>query len=1781
MFRATSHAQTVSPNTFNLQGVLTSPGGTAVPDGVYSITFRLYTSAIGDVAVWSESQNNISIRSGVFNVILGNLSPFRIPFDQPYFLGIKVGQEPEMTPRVELTSTPYSLMAKRVENNSITTDQIQGNAVTIDKIATPLLSSVNGITNDGGNVNLVAGANVSIASDDVKKTITISATGGVGGTGSITQLTEGNGITIQNPAGPFAAIGLKPNILLGPSGSLALLSQNGTAVASFSANTANQGGSISTSNAQGIQMFGVSNFSDGQPLFYLNNKLGRQIVDIKGNEFSDAEMNLKSSTGNTVIRMTTNEAAGGLVNVFNSSGLITTQITNSIAENGLKAGSGKLVLKSVDNNRVLQLETNTAGGGVLRLYNVEGTEALRLTTFNTYGGSVSVNNRSGTTVGTMNANDGGDGQISLRSALNTRVLFLGTNNNNGGFFDLANQDGNEVVRISTFQDRQPHFRMNNRLFNEVVQLEANEFSDGQLTLKSVLTNPTVRLTANDDAGGLINVFNPNGAIAARLLGDGTGYFGLYNRDNTEMIQMGILSDQNARITVNNRLGNPVADLISNEFSDGQLTLRSVLNKPTVVVGANDNAGGLVNVFSQTGLASRLTEVDGDGDFKIFNKENVDIISLKSFLGSGEILLKNKPGFDLAGIAGSSTGGFMFVADGAKPSGLNLRGVLNGGVGGGELELYNASGIKTFLLTTNFNYEGLLKIISEDKTKSRVELGSDGKETGFLKLFNAKGLPSAELLNDPTSLGGSLRLFNKDTQLIHNLTVKSYGEGLFQIKSKSNNAENVMEMGGTADSEGYMHLFNQSAKAIITLYSAGGDGTIALNNKFGKRAAALDGSQFGGSLSLHNAANNLVHYMSTNQANQEGIYSIRNKTDQEKKRLELGGDNLGNGYLNLFNNKGLNTFFVGHNEFNDGHILLKNNLGNLGTYITAYGDGGSVVVTDGKPGTNHRIAMDAGLNGGKLSIYNKEIKLVGDLSVGDNGEGLWRIPGKQDLTKNRILLGGDNSGSGFQKFYNGAAFRILETGALSDGAGYLATYNKSGKQLTNISPSGNAGGAFTIMNDNENIVGVMAYDGTGGTVYVSNKDRIGGSWLSTNALGGSLFIRNNGGKQNGELITTAAGGDLNLFSSTGANTARLGQFQNGSGILEIGTPNGDKVARVTASDGTGYIGLDNINKLEVVRITANLGKGGGMGLRNEKGFDMIHLTQDQSYGTILVNNATGGVLTNITRNSVNGAFIGTKDQNGKDAVWLSSGAQGGGVMYSFNNLSKTATTINADANNIGNVSVHGSAGNEIARLSGTSNGVGLLRIFNGAGTNLAGVTSNSLSGAGYVYVQNSGGKELARMTTTTDGTTGSISTDNSSGVNLTGMTSSSLGAGYIYANASNGKTVGVITATSNSGGIIAANNPSATSVSYLTNNTLNGGYVGVANSAGNDRARLTTNASGAGHISVGNASGANVVQLGASSSNHGEIATINASGAIINAIGATGTSQGYIATNNSAGQERAFLQGGNFGGEIGVNDASGKNRVIMAGSGLMEVKDVDGSYLSAYSSGSGAHLILVDKFQHARAEVKSGTILAKGPNGVEHSFMSSATAPNLGYIGVCNSNIIGSPVKAGMYTNASNQGVLFADIKNFKIDYPGQPDKQIWYGSLEGPELAAYIRGTGSLVNGKSDIVFSDHYQKLANTGTMTVILTPLSGKSKGLAVVKKSNTGFKVEELLDGSGSYDFDWEVKCVRIGHEGFEVVRNKSDDPKPFISETNFPESLESRSIKVSTKEPIVQEQIVRQQ
>ena len=158
-------------------------------------------------------------------------------------------------------------------------------------------------------------------------------------------------------------------------------------------------------------------------------------------------------------------------------------------------------------------------------------------------------------------------------------------------------------------------------------------------------------------------------------------------------------------------------------------------------------------------------------------------------------------------------------------------------------------------------------------------------------------------------------------------------------------------------------------------------------------------------------------------------------------------------------------------------------------------------------------------------------------------------------------------------------------------------------------------------------------------------------------------------------------------------------------------------------------------------------------------------------------------------------------------------------------------------------------------------------------------------------------------------------------------------------------------------------------------------------------------------------------------------------------------------------------------------------------------------------------------------------------GIVAANVSGTTVPYMGIFGTTPGTLIG-----GIYRNAQGQSVVQANVKNFVMDHPTDPKKEIWYACIEGPEAAAYNRGTATLVNGEAYIKFSDDFHVILNPATLTINLTPLSAESEGLAVVERNADGFRVRELHKGQGNYKFDWQATAVRKGYEDFKAVRIK---------------------------------------
>ncbi|MDZ7262568.1 MAG: hypothetical protein ONB05_10740, partial [candidate division KSB1 bacterium] len=107
---ATLQAQV--PRLINYQGLLTHPTTGAALSGTYSIQFSIYNVAAGGSALWSETQS-VTVTDGLFNVLLGTTSliPYTVFDGNDKYLGVKVGTDPEMTPRKRLVSVGYAFRA--------------------------------------------------------------------------------------------------------------------------------------------------------------------------------------------------------------------------------------------------------------------------------------------------------------------------------------------------------------------------------------------------------------------------------------------------------------------------------------------------------------------------------------------------------------------------------------------------------------------------------------------------------------------------------------------------------------------------------------------------------------------------------------------------------------------------------------------------------------------------------------------------------------------------------------------------------------------------------------------------------------------------------------------------------------------------------------------------------------------------------------------------------------------------------------------------------------------------------------------------------------------------------------------------------------------------------------------------------------------------------------------------------------------------------------------------------------------------------------------------------------------------------------------------------------------------------------------------------------------------------------------------------------------------------------------------------------------------------------
>jgi hypothetical protein len=157
-FVAISSVAAQAPELITYQGCLEDNSGKPI-DGVVAILFTIYNDSTAGDILWTESHPAVTVTEGLFSINM-SFTGQQVAFNQTpnLFLGIKVGNDPEITPRTRIAASPLSLQV-------VTVDGAAGGTVAGDLIITGQVTVGPNQTNTGKNA-FVAGSDNSVTQDN-------------------------------------------------------------------------------------------------------------------------------------------------------------------------------------------------------------------------------------------------------------------------------------------------------------------------------------------------------------------------------------------------------------------------------------------------------------------------------------------------------------------------------------------------------------------------------------------------------------------------------------------------------------------------------------------------------------------------------------------------------------------------------------------------------------------------------------------------------------------------------------------------------------------------------------------------------------------------------------------------------------------------------------------------------------------------------------------------------------------------------------------------------------------------------------------------------------------------------------------------------------------------------------------------------------------------------------------------------------------------------------------------------------------------------------------------------------------------------------------------------------------------------------------------------------------------------------------------------------------------------------------------------------------------------
>ncbi len=105
------------PQQISYQGLLADPMGYPL-DTTVAMTFKLYGTSSGGVALWTETHPSVVVGNGLFQVLLGSVTPIPDVFTADRWLEVTVGNDTEMSPRSKIVSVAHAYRVGTIDGAS-------------------------------------------------------------------------------------------------------------------------------------------------------------------------------------------------------------------------------------------------------------------------------------------------------------------------------------------------------------------------------------------------------------------------------------------------------------------------------------------------------------------------------------------------------------------------------------------------------------------------------------------------------------------------------------------------------------------------------------------------------------------------------------------------------------------------------------------------------------------------------------------------------------------------------------------------------------------------------------------------------------------------------------------------------------------------------------------------------------------------------------------------------------------------------------------------------------------------------------------------------------------------------------------------------------------------------------------------------------------------------------------------------------------------------------------------------------------------------------------------------------------------------------------------------------------------------------------------------------------------------------------------------------------------------------------------------------------------------